>query len=249
MRKLSLWAAVLAAATTVARAHAPIQTDATASKVKTPEQVLAAARSRLGGDAAIDSIRTIDALAACRGPRSRYQTRVRSAKDGRVIFEQRFEDGSRYRALIGLEGGWEWSGDSSGATPASALAGVEAHGHEIDMLVLAPASRLGRPVGVVDTIFRGDSAAAVIFRDALGGRVTAYFRRVDFLPLGFRFPNHRDQRPAIDLVLSEWARVGSIRVPMRAVFWQGSEAYRFHFTRIQINTVPDSVFAASPPTR
>jgi hypothetical protein len=209
-------------------------------------RVLAAARARIGVDSVVANVQTIDADAACSGPNSRYRTRVRSARDGRVVFEQVFDKGAPYRVVLGADRGWEWSGDSGRATPASALTQVEAHGHEIHMLTLAPGSRLGTPTRVVDTTFRGGSAVGVSFRDALGGRVVAYFSRRDSLPLGFWLPNHRDRRPSIMLVLARWGTVGALRLPMEAVFWQGRDAYRFHFTRVSLNAVPDSVSAVRP---
>ncbi|HXN75227.1 MAG TPA: hypothetical protein VN876_01255, partial [Gemmatimonadaceae bacterium] len=187
-----------------------------------------------------------ETVAECEGPRGRYRTTVRSARDGRVMFAQDFPARPSYRAMFGPEGDWEYDLDRAKYMPASPFARAVAQGHEVHMLALAPETRFGAPIGVRATTFRGTPAFAVSFRDILGGMVTAYYSRRDYLPLGFMFPDHKDPgSPGISLVLNGWQRRGAIRLVSRAVFWQGRDAYRFRFTRIRLNVVPDSAFV--PP--
>jgi hypothetical protein len=210
------------------------------------ERVLRAATIAMGGQSVMN-IQTIEAVAACRGPRSTYRTIVHSARDGRVRFEQDFPNGHRDRAGLGPRGGWEYDSDSGRYLEASALTYTDVHGHEIQMLTIAPDTRLGRPLGAVDTVFRRRPAIAALFRDTLGGAVRAFYSRRDTTLLGFSFPNHRDPgSPPIELVLTRWRRIEGALMPTRAVYWQGRDAYRFRFTRIRLNSVADSVFA--PPT-
>lgn len=207
------------------------------------ERVLRAATMAMGGQSVM-RIQTIEAVAACRGPRGTYRTVVHSARDGRVRFEQDFPNGRRDQAGLGPHGGWEYDSDSGRYLEASALTYTDIRGHEIRMLTIAPDTRLGRPLGAVDTVFRHISAIAVVFRDTLGGTVRAFYRRRDTTLLGFSFPNHRDPgSPPIELVLTRWRRIDGALLPTRAVYWQGPDAYRFRFTHIRLNHVADSAFA------
>ena len=66
------------------------------------ERVLAAARARMGGTAAISAVRSLVTIADCEGPKRNYRTTVRSDRNGAVEFQQDFTDGSNYR--IAYEG-------------------------------------------------------------------------------------------------------------------------------------------------
>jgi hypothetical protein len=207
------------------------------------ERVLQAATMAMGGQSLM-KIQTIEAVAACRGPRGTYRTIVHSARDGRVRFEQDFPNARRDQAGLGPHGGWEYDSDSGRYLEASALTYTDIHGHEIQMLTIAPDARLGRPLAAVDTVFRETPAIAVVFRDTLGGTVRAFYSRRDTTLLGFSFPNHRDPgSPPIELVLTRWRRFQGVLLATRAVYWQGRDAYRFRFTNIRLNSVADSVFA------
>lgn len=54
--------------------------------------ILHAARDAVGGQAAVAAIATVSLAAECDGPRGPFTTAVRSARDGRVVFVQRFAE-------------------------------------------------------------------------------------------------------------------------------------------------------------
>jgi hypothetical protein len=214
------------------------------------ERVLAAARARMGGTAAIAAVKSLTAIADCEGPKRNYRTTVWSDRSGAVGFEQDFTDGSTYR--IAYDGRLPPDRIRHPRTLSQTeLANrAEVQGHEVHMIVLAPGTRYGGPDSVRDTVFRGRRAIGVAFHDTLGGPVMEYFAPRDSLPLGFTFPD-REARPpgSVSLVLSEWARVDGILLPRHAVYWQGENAYRFRYTSIRLNPEPetDSIEATGHP--
>ncbi len=200
------------------------------------EQVLAAARARMGGTAAIAAVRSIVAIADCEGPKRNYKTTVRSDRSGAVDFQQDFTDGTNYR--VAYEGRLPLNSVRRPRTLSqSELANrTEVQGHEVQMIVLAPDTRFSGPVSVRDTLFRGRHAIGVAFRDTLGGSVVEYFAPRDSLPLGFTFPDREVAGPGVvSLILGQWAPVDGILVPRYAQYRQGGKAYRFRYTSIRFN--------------
>lgn len=217
--------------------------------VSPAERVLAAARARMGGTAAIAAVQSLTAIAECEGPKRNYRTSVWSNRSGAVGFDQYFTDGSTYRVAY------------DGRVPAdrirrprtlsqSELANrAEVQGHEVHMIVLAPGTRYGGPDSVRDTVFRGRRAIGVVFHDTLGSPVVEYFARRDTLPLGFTFPDREVAAPgAVSLVFSQWGRVDGILLPRHAVYWQGGKAYRFRYTSIRLNPEPARDSTSGPAT-
>jgi hypothetical protein len=198
---------------------------------KAAESILRAASRAIGSEALVAGVRTIETEAACQGPRGSYETHVASARDGRAVFEQRYPDGRDERAILTAE------------TPADSLERTMIRGHEIHMLVLAPAVVLGPPSHAVDTTFRGQPAIGVVFPDGLGAFVTAFFARRDTMPLGFELPDHlHPGAPPIALTFDAWARTDGLRLPVRAVYHQGGDEYRFRFTSVRLNATLATVF-------
>jgi hypothetical protein len=214
------------------------------------ERVLAAARSRMGGTAAIAAVQSLTAVAECEGPKRNYRTTVWSDRSGAVEFAQYFTDGSTYQIAYDARLPPDQFRRSRTLSQAELANRAEVQGHEVHMIVLAPATRYGGPDSVRDTVFRGHRAIGVAFHDTLGGPVMEYFARRDSLPLGFTFPDREAPAPgSVSLVLSEWGRVDGILLPRYAVYWQGGNAYRFRYTSIRLNPEPetDSIEATGHP--
>ena len=199
------------------------------------------------GGPSVAAVRTVEAVAECQGSRGPYRTTVRSARDGRAVFEQDFPSGRRYRAVLGPNGGSEYDSDSGHVTAATPLTYIAASGHQIHMLAIAPVTQFGPPVGVRDVEFQGQPAIGVEFHDRVGKTVIANYLSRDTTLLGFTFPGPEGQ--SIALVLSRWRRIDGVSLPTRAVYLQGADAYRFRFTRIRLNAVSDSAFAVPADMR
>lgn len=201
----------------------------------------------MGGATAVEAIETVEAIAECKGPRGPYRTLVKTARDGRIVFQQDFPNGRRYRAVLSADGGTEYDSDSAKVTTSTPLSHTAAAGHQIHMLSLAPTTQLGPPTGVTLTRFQDRPVIGVIFHDRTGGTVVANYDRRDTTLRGFTFPGPDGQR--IALVVWRWRRFNDVSLPTRAVYWQGQDAYRFHFTHIRLNAVPDSAFTIAADAR
>lgn len=205
------------------------------------EQLLAGARRALGGG---DRIRTIDAVAAVTGPRSSFVTRVSSARDGRA----RLALGPQFLAGVGAREGWLFDVAADTAGPLDPVSRSILRGHELHMLVLAPASRWRRPRAREGQTWQGRPALAVVFDDDLADPVTLYLSATDTMPVGIRLMNHTGQGLRdVDVTFDRWESLGGVRLFRKAVFAQAADSFVYDYTDLRLNAVDDSTF--EPPRR
>ncbi len=200
-------------------------------------QILDGAQRSLGVRAGGDALDLV-AEAAVRGPDVEFTTVIHSARDGRARMDQ---GPRRFLGGMGRAGGWYLDADS---IQVGALGPRLEYirGHELHMMALDPRSRLGNPlyVGVVPL---GESLAfAVSLELPEGEKFLAYFNTLDTVPVGFVVES---QDPVVVVSWSDWREQGGVRLFHEAVFAQGDEEFRYHFTRVELGAIADSLF--EPP--
>jgi len=210
-------------------------------------EILRAASVAMGGEAVVAAVRTLFTSAACTGPKgATWQTRVSSARDGRLLFEQIHDDGSRFAGGVSPKAEWQIAAGATRLDPLDRASRSVLRGHEFHMIALAPESRYGEPEGSGKGTFDGKPARVVTFRDDLGAPVEIYYGPQDGLPFGLRVENHSGKgEKEIAVTFENWEPVGPLRLFKRAVIRQGGDTYLFEFEALEINTVPDIAF--DPP--
>lgn len=208
-------------------------------------QILAASIRAMGGPAAVDSIRSIDAVADGTGPGGSFQTHVSSARDGRMRFMQ-ITPGGHFAAGIDSAGSWHAVGDST--TPLDSATRSFLRGHELHMLALAPATRW-RPITATGPLtVQNREAIGVRFIDEMGSEATIFYRPTDTLPLGYRLLDHSSPgAPPVEVLFGHWGVHGGPPLFTDAIFAQGDEKVNWHYTRVGVNTAPDSLFRRPQP--
>lgn len=195
-------------------------------------------RSFVGPVERLDAVRTVDALATCEGPSGEFTTRVRSHRDGDLVFHQSYE----YREgdfLAGVRGGRAWQRDASSAiTEAGNDVLSVLRSHEFVMIPLNPGSRLSDPHPLEDGTFAGVRVSTVGFVDEVGNRVEIHYALDDGRPVGLTFQNPlgRGAR-TIDVEYTGWSRVDGLRLPSRLTITHGEGVWRYRFTRIEVDTL------------
>lgn len=205
------------------------------------EQLLAGARRSLGN---VERVQSLAAIATVQGPSRSFQSAVYSARDGRA----RLALGEQFLAGVGRVKGWIYDRTAGTVAPLDDTTRSVIRGHELHMLVLAPATRWSQPASRGPQQWAGGTALTVEFRDNLGGPATLYLRARDTLPVGFHLVNQTGQGPPDVLVtFQRWEEVEGVRLFRGAVFAQDSTRYVYDYTKLRLNTVPDSMF--EPPVR
>jgi hypothetical protein len=180
------------------------------------------------------------AEAAVQGPDVEFTTVVHSASDGRARMDQ---GAGRFLGGVGRAGGWYVDADSIRLGDLGPRLEY-IRGHELHMMALDPRSRLGNPlfVGVVPL---GESLAFAVSLELPGGeRFLAYFNTLDTVPVGFVVES---QDPVVVVSWADWQEQGGVRLFHEAVLAQGDEEFRYHFGRVELGQVADSLF--EPPGR
>jgi hypothetical protein len=214
----------------------------------------AAARA-MGGEEAVAAVVSLDTTASCIGPTGRrWTTHVVSARDGRFLFEQIHEDGSRSAGGFDGKEAWQCEPVNGSCSLLDASSRSDMQGHEFHMIALAPDSRFKGPATTGEGEFEGLPSRLVRLRDALGATVEIAYDRETGLPLGLHLVNHSGRgEPSIVVVFERWERMGALLLFRRAVIRQGDATFLFDFETLQINSAPDNVFhsqaAARPPDR
>jgi hypothetical protein len=194
----------------------------------TPAALLAAAR-RVTGPAAGAKLPVIDATARCTGPDGPFTTRVVSAPDGRMRFEQHGSSGAT--AVLGIVGNdawqYDWLGDSTAAAGPAHHAFLR--GHEFLYLALAPETRLEGPEpDTLRVVLDGREAPAVRFRTTTGGTVDLAFDEVTDLPLGFLLADTGAAAgPPVRVRYDGWGREGNLFLPRRIQIAHGNESFAY----------------------
>jgi hypothetical protein len=228
------WTVTLVLAMTVTACGGSDNMESSTDKAETARKILGSARDQLG---AVESFATIRAEANVVGPNSEFVTIVWSGRDGRARMEQ---SGG---FAVGVHPGGNWRIDSATGRvePLDDPMLAFLRGHELHAAVLVPESRYHSPEFSGDVEFGDQLALAVSLKDNLGDTMFAYFSAVDTVPLGFRLTQ---PDPDVDVTLGGWKRQQNLLVFTRAIITQGDEEYRYEYVDIQLNNVPDSVFAA-----
>lgn len=205
-------------------------------------EILRAARRALGGEEAVARVALVSFAADCESPQGPFRTKVWSARDGRVRFEQAFPDGTSFVMAVGAKG--EWQRDEGGRVDSlGALLRTVVHGHELPLLALAPESRYRRPTAVGRERFDGSEARVVRFLDELEAPVDFLYDSASGRPLAFRIRNHTGRGAAAVVTrFDDWRRVGDVWLPFAASFTQGTDVYRYRMTEVSLKAPPAGTF-------
>jgi hypothetical protein len=195
-------------------------------------RILRAARDAMGGEAAVARVAMLSFEAECDGPRGPFSTRVVSARDGRVRFEQRFPDGPGFAMGIGLEGDWRRP-DTDTREAHSPAARAVLYAHEMLLLALAPEARYRAPFATGRQDFHGRDADVVRFADPLDAPIDFFYDAGDGRPLGFCLRNHTGRgADQIEVRYDDWRAAGELRLPFAATITQGADIYRYRMTEV-----------------
>lgn len=211
------------------------------------QTVLAAAQEAMGGEPITSSVETIDTLANCTGPSSRFSTRIYSARDGRMAMVQGGDSGRRLLAGIDVDDAWAYRPEEQSFSSIEAVSQTFLRGHELHMIALAPQTRFDTPVWQGETTSAGQAAVTLRFHDQLRGPLDIHYAQANGLPLGLTQVNHTGRgADTVNVIFADWqAQNNGLQLFTRATFEQGDDVYTYEFVRIMMNAVPD-VLLQSP---
>lgn len=218
----------------------------TVAAVPTSEEILDAAETAMGTEDARASIRSISAIAACRGPKGDYETRIISDRNGNLSFQQFLSDHTNIEGILDGRG---WQLDDRGRSESiDAIEVSVLRGHEFPMMALDLRRRFHDFKSIGRAQFEGQTTAQIAMTDDLGHSASAYFSLTSHLPLGLLVANSRTGKPAT-IRFDAWRLVGGVNLVSHVTILYGGESWVFDFKTLTLNAADNDAFQISGTRR
>jgi len=214
-----------------------MEPDAEASRASPADQILDAA-ARVTGAAEYAEQLHVLAEATVTGPGDSFRTLIHSSSDGRVRMEQ---TPFGFLAGVGEAGGW-LQDPATGEVGELGGAASFVLGHELHMLALHPLSRLSSPRIAVPSAEDPAGALGITFSLPSEDSLVVYYSAADTIPIGLRVA-YTD--PNVVVSWSDWVERRGLQLFGEALFRQGQDVFSYTYDRVEVGTLPDSIF--EPP--
>lgn len=195
----------------------------------------------MGDAGAVANIRTISADAACHGPKGDFETRIVSARNGNLSFQQFFPE---HKNISGILDGRAWQADDQGRVESMDAGETQAlRDHEFQMMALQLKSRFHDFRTIGDTQFEKQDATQVVMTDPLGHEAAAYFSRINYLPLALVVTNPRGEGArTITIRFDDWERIDGVLLVSHVTILYGSDTWVFGFYSLDVNAADEEAF-------
>lgn len=213
----------------------------------TPESVVELSIAAMGGRKALNSIRSITALADCVGPNGPYKTEVYSARGGRLKFRQ-IRPGEK-AFLSYINGNQYWTKDETSGLVSAAdnRLAVMIRSHEFQMIAITPLERYGNAVFDGYEDFDGVRCLKLRVTDELGKIAYLFFREDQRLMAGVSVLDPRFETPTqVRIVFKDWMQVGKAKLPSKVIATDKSGDFTLDFKKIILNRTDERIFEVPP---
>lgn len=210
------------------------------------EKIFSAAIESVGGERAVERIKSIEALADCVGPDGKYTTAVASFRSGKTVFKQTYSYRSRSTGVfINGDVAWERSaetGEFSIVPPFQRLV-VELHEYQKMAFDFERMFSGFRFAGEED--FAARRSFKVEAEHSLGGKIFLYFDAETKLFSGYVLPVPGSDE-SVKNVVNQWKTVGGVKLPSQvtATDQRGDWILRFH--TVEINKANEKLLEVPP---
>jgi hypothetical protein len=211
------------------------------TSLPTPTEILQQAEAAMGGREALAKVRSISAIASCRGPKGAYETRLVSDRLGNLSFQQFLPD---HKNIEGIHDGRGWSQNPDGTyewVDSTEIFVLRAHDFPMMAIDLARRFHDFKTIGRVQ--YEAQPAVQVDVTDELGHPTTIYFSSDSHLPLALTGTNPRAATPpTVTSRFDAWRSVNGVKLVSHVTILYGSDSYVFDFKTLTLNTADDQTF-------
>ena len=196
------------------------------------------------GGAAIQNIRSISALANCRGPNGEYTTRIESIRSGKTRFDQRFVNREEPTHVV-INGQVAWStnraGENSLVPPFQKLV---TELHEYHRMVLDFQQMFSDFELVGNERFNERDCVKVAAKHQLDGDIFLFFDTATKRLVGYSLPVGEGQ--SVVNVFNEWKEIEGVYFPTRIVATDSAGDWHLNFDEIRLNQSDEADFEIPP---
>jgi len=211
------------------------------TSLPTPTEILQQFEAAMGGREALAKVRSISAIASCRGPKGAYETRLVSDRLGNLSFQQFLPD---HKNIEGIHDGRGWSQNPDGTyewVDSTEIFVLRAHDFPMMAIDLARRFHDFKTIGRVQ--YEAQPAVQVDVTDELGHPTTIYFSSDSHLPLALTGTNPRAATPpTVTSRFDAWRSVNGVKLVSHVTILYGSDSYVFDFKTLTLNTADDQTF-------
>lgn len=219
----------------------------TPDTVSSAQQLLRQGRAWIAPPERLDEVETLDALAACTGPRGDFTTRVLSHRNGDMVFIQSHDD-REGTTVAGIRDGQAWQrADAREVQEGGPVLTAFLRSHEFLMILVDPESRLSDPRRHELGSFRGTAVETLALTDPAGNPFLIHYQDDD-RPRGLTVTNPTPRgAPVIEVEYHGWQETQGLLLPAGLTIVHGDETFGYDFTGVGVNTLastdfhPDSV--------
>ncbi|MGA8604143.1 MAG: hypothetical protein WB788_03635 [Thermoplasmata archaeon] len=222
-------------------------TDKGGDDLPSADEILDASERAMGSEEARASLDSVSAIAACRGPKFEYETRLISDRSGDLVFQQ-FLPGRKN--IAGILDGKGWGLNDQGHI--EAINSVEKfllRAHEFQLLALDLGKRYHEFKTVESCVIDGQITHHLSMVDELGHPASAFVSVHSHLPLRLILTNPRaDGPPVMTTRFDGWRLMSGLYVVSHVTLLSGPEEWVFDFTTLELNVAHATAFQL-PMTR
>jgi len=197
----------------------------------------------IGGRKEIARVRSLEAIADCRGPNGNYTTEIYSAPNARLVFKQIRADGNVYLGQTNGRTFWTKNEKSGDFALADEKAAAVWRGHEFQRLAMEIATRFRDFAFAGEENFAGKTALKLNATDETGNPAHVFFDKETRLLLGLTTQNPFDRRETIRTVVNEWRQTGKLKLPSRVTATDKKGDFVLRFREIVLNKTDEKIFA------
>lgn len=208
-----------------------------------PDEVIEKFVESIGGVKEMAKIRNIRSIADCDGPNGKYITEVYSAKNSRLVFKQKTDNGRTFTGFVNGETFWtvnEKTGDVSIA--GKQMASIW-RGHEFQMIAVELPKRYLEPVFEGYENFAGFNSIKLRVTDEFENPVNAFFNKDTKLLSGFILNPDGKKEEQIRILFNEWKTIGKVKLPSKITAIDNSGSFVLNFHTIALNKIDEQLFS------
>jgi hypothetical protein len=198
----------------------------------------------IGGRKAIAKVRSLQAIADCRGPNGNYTTEIYSARNSRLIFRQVSANGNIYHGQTNGQVFWTKNEKGGDFSLADSRAAAVWRGHDFQLMAVEVAERFRDLALAGEESFDGKPAFRLRGKDELGNPADVFFEKDSKLMLGFTAQNPFSREiETVRIVFNDWRQIGKLKLPSKVTATDQKGDFVLNFREIVLNKTDEKIFA------
>ena len=207
------------------------------------ESIFAASVESIGGQQAVNHVKSISGIADCTSPYGSNITELHSARNDRLVFKKIRPERPEFTALV--NGPYAWSFDPETKQPdhLETQSAAMVLGHDFLMLPFIWMQRYKNFNIAGNATFANTNCIKIQAENRWGESFDLFFNLDTQRFTGFaRTNSEKDENANLQVVYKEWKIIDDVTLPKVIVITDKAGEYIYNFREISINTIDENIF-------